>query len=610
MDKIKITTGMLYPEILDAQEYNVSLGSQASINRKQRSAQTIEDSFCECNYAETVQFARELYGIAEEEDRALKYDPKRYTLMFDENHARNIRKIVMYNEMHETPTMVGTKGIDKINLDNAYRFHKLYKARWNIRNKEDKQAHEVEMAERRKLGRYTYNFRGFYVNMKSSVFCPDLLYQQLAMWLVQEESPIKLMMQVLPYMYIDDMETLNYTLRDLRAICYSLEDDQEGREHEWLKEKLKGKHKTTWDDADKNISILVGRKHAGYEFLLHVLEGSSFTKGITFEEMVRRLQNINLVTDYHQSLCLATLPWNKDVSFRTLAKQHGYVKKLAKFYQLANDGELVSEVRQVPKSLKQLEELGMDISSMLNEYQPSPIDQMIEAKLNNQLGKPHEIALDKYDMGMKIRWAKTQIRKAKLTKDIASKIRARKNRPSDVGTVPKYMNRWATDRHVWSNKRFQHGGTLAIDMSGSMSLRADQVEEIISALPAATIVGYAGDMQSTRNKTSNLPEGVIEVFAEKGKCVADIDNTFIRKNHYGNNLVDMPVIQWLATQPKPRIMVSDMQCVYITDTKWGEDSSHSTAIDEYCREQARKHDIIILRHVKDAVSFAKKLRNI
>jgi len=47
-------TGMLYPEILDNKEYQVSLGEQnAHIDRDNFTATTLVDGFCECELKTT-----------------------------------------------------------------------------------------------------------------------------------------------------------------------------------------------------------------------------------------------------------------------------------------------------------------------------------------------------------------------------------------------------------------------------------------------------------------------------------------------------------------------------------------------------------------------------
>jgi hypothetical protein len=183
----------------------------------------------------------------------------------------------------------------------------------------------------------------------------------------------------------------------------------------------------------------------------------------------------------------------------------------------------------------------------------------------------------------------------------------RRNRPSDVGAVPKYINRWVTDKHVFARKRQSiKGGTVAIDCSGSMHFNAQDIEEVISLLPASSIVGYAG-VGETYARNNNMPEGVIEVFAKNQRTIENYDDTYIYSRGYGENFVDVPAILWLASQPKPRMLVSDMEVVAYNVGKTS-NYVYGDELKDYCEDLCHKHDIVILRDIDEAKEFAKTIR--
>ncbi len=73
------------------------------------------------------------------------------------------------------------------------------------------------------------------------------------------------------------------------------------------------------------------------------------------------------------------------------------------------------------------------------------------------------------------------------------------------------------------------------------------------------------------------------------------------------NYVDVPAILWLASQPKPRMLVSDMEVVAY---KVGNVNSYvyGDELRDYCEDLCHKHDIVILRDIDEAKEFAKTIR--
>lgn len=117
-------------------------------------------------------------------------------------------------------------------------------------------------------------------------------------------------------------------------------------------------------------------------------------------------------------------------------------------------------------------------------------------------------------------------------------------RPSDSGTTPRRMERWATDQAVFTTKGRQRSGTVLIDASSSMAIPHKAILECLRTAPAATLAMYSSDVRdSTR--------GTLFILARRGRRVAAIPP------HGGCNVVDGPALRWLAQQKAPRIWVCD-----------------------------------------------------
>ena len=85
------------------------------------------------------------------------------------------------------------------------------------------------------------------------------------------------------------------------------------------------------------------------------------------------------------------------------------------------------------------------------------------------------------------------------------------------------------------------GGTILIDASGSMG-SWDNIKKWCEEAPYGTIAYYAGRMG----------KGQLYIYARKGFRAAEIVHTEGR-----DNVVDGPAMDWLMTQPRPRVMVTD-----------------------------------------------------
>lgn len=150
-------------------------------------------------------------------------------------------------------------------------------------------------------------------------------------------------------------------------------------------------------------------------------------------------------------------------------------------------------------------------------------------------------------------WGKAHFTSARLTEPLPSRMRRRTRRPCETGAVPRNWHRIPVDGRVFDERRKRPGGgTVLVDLSGSMSLSMDEVDELLGQFPAVTVAVYAGTEGSFRvdGVTYN---GTVKVIARKGRRCSRDDVGF----PYGGNVIDGPALDWLGTQSGPLVWVSD-----------------------------------------------------
>ena len=153
--------------------------------------------------------------------------------------------------------------------------------------------------------------------------------------------------------------------------------------------------------------------------------------------------------------------------------------------------------------------------------------------------------INPYDEG-DAEWGDFEVR----TVPLVSPRRVRPSRVFREGYVgaPVYWSRFppAGDGAVFRSRRPTPGGTVLIDISGSMDLSQEDIEALVARAPGLTVAVYASDHKTSR--------GFVTVVARGGR-VADIAS--VLQSYGGGNVVDGPALEWLGRQPGPRIWVSD-----------------------------------------------------
>lgn len=159
-----------------------------------------------------------------------------------------------------------------------------------------------------------------------------------------------------------------------------------------------------------------------------------------------------------------------------------------------------------------------------------------DALLNNYSLEPSDIG-----------WPKTDIVLAPVERARKSFV-PRRGKPAMDGDIPRHFGRWIVDRAILDSRGRRPGGTLLIDISGSMSWSREQINALLEELPALTVALY-----SSSNPKGD--EGQISIVARSGRIVSSDWKS--SRSHSGNNLCDGVAVSWLCKQPGPRIWLSD-----------------------------------------------------
>jgi hypothetical protein len=130
--------------------------------------------------------------------------------------------------------------------------------------------------------------------------------------------------------------------------------------------------------------------------------------------------------------------------------------------------------------------------------------------------------------------------------------KVRKHSVSDEGTEFWRIERFVTDQMVFRRKRKkrQGGGSVLVDVSGSMALDTDDINRIVEGSPEATLIAiYSGDGAV----------GQLRIVVADGKRSDEV-------SPYGiSNVIDVPALEWLSFQPAPRVWMSDGGVTGIND---------------------------------------------
>ena len=272
------------------------------------------------------------------------------------------------------------------------------------------------------------------------------------------------------------------------------------------------------------------------------------------------------------------------------------IKQVAQY--LHDELEKLSEKEiLMPSELMQASEFDIDGLDVLDDEDMEDLESVVRDMMRRDSSKEYK-------------WGNMNIVKPRLDRRLPTKLQTVAKKKSDMGVKPSAMNRYATDKKIFTNKTKRDGGTVLIDVSGSMYLDEEDIEELIHTLPAGTVAMYYGydteDLEMIPYD-GNVSHGSLCILAENGKYVGNIPE------HGKQNIVDGPALDWLSTQQEPRIIVSDLQVSGIrpNNNKFGKmtDCEFNQPLMADALQKIKKGNIIPIPNIDKAKEWAKAYVN-
>jgi hypothetical protein len=193
--------------------------------------------------------------------------------------------------------------------------------------------------------------------------------------------------------------------------------------------------------------------------------------------------------------------------------------------------------------------------------------------------------------GAKPGWEELRVMRPPLSIHAPGSI-GKKRIPADTGRHPRRLHRLLTDpkRRIFDRTIHGRGGVVVMDCSGSMSLSVEEIKEILTNAPGATILGYSDRGDESTNAW---------ILAHKGKMVSEIP-----KMGSGNG-VDHPAIEWgIKAKQRPTSPV-----IWISDGGvCGKNSGFSEVLAVQCVNTCLKNNVIVVEHVETAIEALRQLR--
>jgi hypothetical protein len=171
---------------------------------------------------------------------------------------------------------------------------------------------------------------------------------------------------------------------------------------------------------------------------------------------------------------------------------------------------------------------------------------------------------------------------------------ARKRRADTTGRVFSYPQRWYTDdqKRAFGRKTRVRGGVVVLDISGSMHMSEQDINDILEVAPAALIMAYSDCDNGNGEPNAHL-------LAKRGWRVKEFVDV-----HRGGNGVDGTALTWAIRHKKHGediIWVSDGQVFGI-----GGYRNDNLAVQ--CAKLVKKHRIIMIPSMQAAVAAFKSGR--
>jgi len=152
--------------------------------------------------------------------------------------------------------------------------------------------------------------------------------------------------------------------------------------------------------------------------------------------------------------------------------------------------------------------------------------------------------------------------------------------PTSEGTILREPWRVTTDSAVFRHKKVPKRGSVLCDASGSMALDAADIARLARVVPAGIVGAYG----------SSARQGTVRVLARRG-MITTAPASYV---FGGGNVIDGPALRWLASQPMPRVWISDGHVTGIDDHFYRECTDDAARV---CREAG----IIRVARIDDAI---------
>lgn len=189
------------------------------------------------------------------------------------------------------------------------------------------------------------------------------------------------------------------------------------------------------------------------------------------------------------------------------------------------------------------------------------------------------------DLSGEVNWAPMDIVCPPLERSYKVRV-PRRGRPSLDGEIPRHWSRWFADRAILDNRGRRPGGTLLVDVSGSMAWSRADTLALINATPAMTIALYSsgeevGLVGGEPRYTGRGFRGRLTIIARQGKAIGEDYNW--RDQHGMSNACDGAALAWLARQPGPRVWFSDGEVTVMNYNHTAETAGAREAFEEATR---------------------------
>lgn len=189
------------------------------------------------------------------------------------------------------------------------------------------------------------------------------------------------------------------------------------------------------------------------------------------------------------------------------------------------------------------------------------------------------------------KWAPISIVEIPLPRSATTSKTARVSRASEAGSRIR-VHHLAMGHPLFCRRNVpQLGGALLVDCSGSMSWGDGDAEKMLAAAPLASIALYAGCAE----------QGYLVVAARDGRIASYHAARAAMPCAYGNS-VDGLALEWLISQPGPRVWVTDCEFTGATERR--------VTPDLYLRTIQRAHagQVAIVNDVTTALELFDALK--